>query len=131
MNRVPLLVFGLLGLSGFWLANHGDEARLARGIDEPSELRAVRIAQTDYCLGRIRTNRDVIRDHMEAGEEIEVIGWRAQKKTERLYVVEFSYKEEGTRYGYYFEVDVGSTVVRNIEAYPELVAKYGIKINGR
>ena len=126
MNRITLLLLACVVAGGVWLAENWDEVRLAAGIDEPLESRAIRLAKTDSSIARSEHNHVVIQHHMDNHDNVEIIGWQAEKKTERIYLVKFLYKQDDEPGGYYFEVDIDGPNVRTIGFESGLAEKYGV-----
>ena len=127
ISRTMLLGCALLGTTGYLMANHWDDICGALGIEDPVGLRAVQIAKSAFSLAVHSPNHKFIQDHMDSIDGVVVVGWQTQQRNESLYLVKFVYEVDGERNGYYFEVNVGSTMVSNIEAESELAKRYGIQ----
>ena len=126
MGKVLVLALASLTAGGFWLAHHWDEVRLTLGVEDPIEIRALRLAKDDYTLDRLRKNVEMIEADVNDSTDMQVIGWKSVKKTDRICLVTFTYTRNGTPGGYYFEVDTATQKVRDVEADPLLANKYGI-----
>ena len=126
MGRVLVLGLAALTAGGFWLAHHWDEVRLQLGVEEPIEIRAMRLAKDDYTLDRLRTNVEVINADVNDSTDMHVIGWKSVKQSDRICLVSFTFTRGDTPGGYYFEVDTATLKVRDVEADPLLANKYGI-----
>jgi hypothetical protein len=126
MGKVLLLTLASLTAGGFWLAHHWDEARLTLGVEDPIEIRALRLAKDDYTLDRLLKNVEVIQADVDDSPDMRVIGWKAVKKSDRICLVSFTFTRNGTPGGYYFEVDTATQKVRDAEADPLLANKYGL-----
>jgi len=127
MSRPFLLVLILLATSGYWLADHWGDAKLALGVEESADARAIELAKAGFALNRLTNDEDVIRDRLDGVDDIQVIGWRASRQTEEVYWVKYLYMREDAQVAYHFEVNLKTGRVRDIEAAPDLAAQYGIE----
>ncbi len=69
-----------------------------------------------------------IRDYMKTrGEEdIRIIGWKAEKVGEQLYMVSYTFDDGSGEKGWFMEVNVAGAAALNIFAVPERMERYGI-----
>ena len=129
MKKGTLLTLALLAAGAYGLAENWDSFLEALGMGEvsPEALRAINIAKADYSLDRMRTNHEVIDGRVKNLEgPVDVVGWQAERKTRTLFLVTFLFTQNGVTDGFYFEVDVGSTQVRNARDDPALQKLYGV-----
>ncbi|MEM7203121.1 MAG: hypothetical protein AAF628_22865 [Planctomycetota bacterium] len=127
MTRPTLLVFVLFIAAGYWIVQHWEDVQAVLGLEEPAALRAVHLAKADHSLARHLTNEAAIGEQIDGLEgNAEAIGWHAEAKTDRVYLVTFRYTWDGDAEAYYFEVDVGARLVRHIGAGSELATQYDI-----
>lgn len=113
MSRTGLLVGGLLVAGGIWVAQHWEEVRLAAGIEEPTELRAIDLAKNDFSMEGGRKNFQVVAARAaESAADVEELGWFAHARNDHVFLVQFCYRAEDEPHSFDFEVDVGSTAVK-------------------
>lgn len=128
MNRTVLLFFGLVAAAGVWIAYHWDDVREKLGVDDPADVQAIELAKSEYSLERLRTNSEVLREFGEGDEEIQILGWRAEQRTETVFLVRYAYRIEGETDAFTFEVNLDSLAVRHVDPDPDLAAKYGVPV---
>ena len=129
MSWKGVVVLCVLVGGGFAVQQNWDTISEELGLAElsPEHVRALELAKAAYTLDNARTNYAVIDARVaQSGAVIEAEGWKAERRSERLFLVTFRFTEDGREDGYWFQVDVGSTDVSNVRDDPKLVTLYGI-----
>ena len=126
MSRNALLVGLLLAAGALWVTKNWDEIQTRIGIEDTAEVRAVEIAKKGRTLRVDRTNAAVLEDQAHRYPDNVTHGWKTQPISDRIVVVSFTWTEDDELMGRWFEVDVGSTKIRDLEYEPELRERYGV-----
>ena len=118
----------LISAGAYAVHYHWDTISEELGLDQysPSEIKAIDLAKSDFHIERYRNNSTMISERMRSLEGVKVKGWKAEQKTDVLYLVTFTFNHNDQQDGYYFEVHLGSGTVKNVRGDEELEAKYGI-----
>ena len=71
-----------------------------------------------------------IRDYMKTqdADTIRIIGWKAEKVGEQLYLVSYTFDDGSGEKGWFMEVNVTGGSALNIFAAPERMERYGISM---
>lgn len=98
---------------------------------EQPASKAVRLVKESYALEKGQTTELVIENSLKEiekeGDDVKHIGWIVREKGEQIYLVSYEYEVYSYRRtvarnrGYFFEVNLGSGVVRNVTAKYEWV----------
>ncbi len=54
------------------------------------------------------------------------VGWRAQQRSESLFIVRFEFLDDGEKDAFYFEVDIAAKHVQFIDDNQAMIKKYGL-----
>ena len=87
---------------------------------EPPETKAVRLAKESNVLKEDKSVELVIKDLMqERKSDFKPIGWKTEKKSEKIFLVSYRYKihsfKEGVgERGFFFEIDLSNNSVRDV-----------------
>ena len=87
---------------------------------EPPETRAVRLARESHVLKDDKPVELFINDLMqERKSDYKPIGWKTEKKSEKIFLVSYRYKIHSFREGvgergFFFEIDLSNNSVRDV-----------------
>jgi hypothetical protein len=62
----------------------------------------------------------------ENAEKFQIIGWKARKMDDERYLVSYMAMDGASPKGFYFDLDIRTGEVENLENKPELQKKYNI-----
>jgi hypothetical protein len=95
------------------------------GITEEKAIEMVKKSQT---LTRNISNEAIIKKWTEENaEKFQIIGWKARKMDDERYLVSYMAMDGASPKGFYFDLDIRTGEVENLENNPELQKKYNIQ----
>jgi hypothetical protein len=129
MRWKTLAIWALLCAGGMAVYRNWEAIEEMLGLESISlrNLRAVDLAKSANTLDRYQANSAVIRNRLqESTGRIVADDWKGERRTPRLYLVSFTFTEDGIADGYWFEVDLETLEVRNVRGDHKLEVLYGI-----
>jgi hypothetical protein len=95
---------------------------------EITEEEAIELVKKSHALYRNTSTESLIKKWTEENSgNYKIIGWQAKKMDEERYLVSYTAMDGALPKGFYFDLDIKTGVVENLESKPELQKKYNIK----
>ena len=95
---------------------------------EMTEEKAIEMVKNSHALYRNTSTESLIKKWSEENAaKFQIIGWKARKVDEEKYLVSFTAMDGAFPKGFYFDLDIRTGEVENLENKPELQKKYNIQ----
>jgi len=113
-------------------AIYGEREHLVERTDSSIERKspkekAIELAKKSSALGGYGVEATIQQWMEQKKGDLRIIGWKAQKINDQIYLVSYTFNEDSGPRGYFFEVNLVGGIVRNVLGDPELEQKYGIE----
>jgi len=104
-------------------------AEFSPGIPaEITEDVAIEMVKGSHALYRNTSTGSLIKKWTEENAgKYKIVGWQAKKMDDERYLVSYTAMDGALPKGFYFDLDIKTGVVENLENNPELQKKYNIK----
>ena len=94
---------------------------------EITEEKAIEMVKKSRALTRNISTESIIKKWTEENaEKYQIIGWKARKMDDVRYLVSYMAMEGASPKGFYFDLDIRTGEVENLENKPDLQKKYNI-----
>jgi curved DNA-binding protein CbpA len=102
---------------------------LSAGLSpEKAEERAIETVKKSHVIDRFSDVEALMKKWTDENSgKFQIIGWRAKKADEGIYLVSYTASDGLETKGFYFDIDMNTGTVHHIADHPELQKKYGIK----
>ena len=95
---------------------------------EITEEKAIEMVKKSQALTRNISTESIIKKWtQENAEKFQIIGWKARKMDDERYLVSYMAMDGASPKGFYFDLDISTGEVENLENKPELQKKYNIQ----
>ncbi|MEW6110079.1 MAG: hypothetical protein AB1632_13075 [Nitrospirota bacterium] len=99
-------------------------------IPEKTEEGAIELVKKSRVLDRFSNVETIMKKWTDENPgKFKVIGWKARKVDDQIYMVSYSVSDSTGIKGFYFDVDFSTGAVRHLLNHPEILKKYGIQYN--